>query len=443
MVNELIKYVQEHNLFQKDQTILLAVSGGIDSMVLCDLFQKSEYKFAIAHCNFHLRGEESNRDEQFVRQYAQANNITIHVKDFDTYKYMQVKGKSLQMSARELRYDWFETLLEQNNYSFIATAHHSDDSIETFLINLLRGTGIAGLHGMLQKVNNVIHPLLFTNRKAITQYQIANKIEYVEDSTNQSTKYTRNKIRHELIPLMKEIAPNFQRTIIRNIERFRETEEVFRSVVNKVEQDLIEVDNNNNIVKLSISKLQTLFPQNIFLYELLSPYGFNESTINSIAEALSETPGKQFYSETHRLIKDREYLIIAPNTQADTKQYYIHEDQTNLNTPIRLHIELLKDLSFVRIPKVKEIAMLDADKLQFPLILRKWKQGDSFFPYGFRGEKKISEFYKNLKYSIIDKENQWLLCSSDDIIWVVGQRIDERYKITNQTKTIYKLELDE
>lgn len=442
MVNDLIKYVQEHNLFDKEQTILLAVSGGIDSMVLCDLFQKSEYKFAIAHCNFHLRGEESDRDEEFVRQYAKANNITIHVKDFDTYKYMQDKGKSLQMSARELRYDWFDTLLEQYNYSFVATAHHSDDSIETFLINLLRGTGIAGLHGMLQKVNNVIHPLLFTNRKAITQYQIVNHLEYVEDSTNQSTKYTRNKIRHELIPLMQEIAPNFQRTIIRNIERFRETEEVFRSVVNKVEKEIMEQD-NNQIVKLSISKLQALQPHKIFLYELLNPYGFNEATINSIEEALSETPGKQFYSETHRLVKDREYLIIAPNTETDTNQYLIYENQTNLNSPINLHMEMLKDLSFVRIPKTKEIAMLDADKLKFPLILRKWNKGDSFFPYGLRGEKKISEFYKNLKYSIIDKENQWLLCSKDHIIWVVGQRIDERYKITNQTKTIYKLELDE
>ena len=440
MVNRFIQYVKEHNLFENNQTILLAVSGGIDSMILCDLFLKSNFKFAIAHCNFHLRGEESNRDERFVREYAQKNNIKIHVKDFDTYSYMKEKGKSMQVSAREMRYSWFNELLKEEGYSYIATGHHIDDSIETFFMNILRGTGIAGLHGILQKVNLVIHPLLFTGRAEIVNYQKENKLEFVEDSSNATTKYTRNKIRHELIPLVKEIAPNFDKIISKEIERFRETEVVFRSVINDAKTELLEIENQT--IKISIEKLKSYVPQKIFMYEILSDFGFNETTINSIEDALLETSGKQFYSETHRLVKDRDYLLIVKNKPQNLNQYLIEESQTSVYSPIILHMEILKDLQYVKIPKNKEVAMLDYDKLSFPLILRKWKKGDSFFPYGLQGEKKISEFYKNLKYSILDKENQWLLCSENDIIWVVGQRIDDRYKITKSTKTIYKIELD-
>ncbi|MDD2577083.1 MAG: tRNA lysidine(34) synthetase TilS [Bacteroidales bacterium] len=440
MVNRFIQYVKEHNLFENNQTILLAVSGGIDSMILCDLFLKSNFKFAIAHCNFHLRGEESNRDERFVREYAQKNNIKIHVKDFDTYSYMKEKGKSMQVSAREMRYSWFNELLKEEGYSYIATGHHIDDSIETFFMNILRGTGIAGLHGILQKVNLVIHPLLFTGRAEIVNYQKENKLEFVEDSSNATTKYTRNKIRHELIPLVKEIAPNFDKIISKEIERFRETEVVFRSVINDAKTKLLEIENQT--IKISIEKLKSYVPQKIFMYEILSDFGFNEATINSIEDALLETSGKQFYSETHRLVKDRDYLLIVKNEPQNLNQYLIEESQTSVYSPIILHMEILKDLQYVKIPKNKEVAMLDYDKLSFPLILRKWKKGDSFFPYGLQGEKKISEFYKNLKYSILDKENQWLLCSENDIIWVVGQRIDDRYKITKSTKTIYKIELD-
>lgn len=440
MVNRFIQYVKEHNLFENNQTILLAVSGGIDSMILCDLFLKSNFKFAIAHCNFHLRGEESNRDERFVREYAQKNNIKIHVKDFDTYSYMKEKGKSMQVSAREMRYSWFNELLKEEGYSYIATGHHIDDSIETFFMNILRGTGIAGLHGILQKVNLVIHPLLFTGRAEIVNYQKENKLEFVEDSSNATTKYTRNKIRHELIPLVKEIAPNFDKIISKEIERFRETEVVFRSVINDAKTKLLEIENQT--IKISIEKLKSYVPQKIFMYEILSDFGFNEATINSIEDALLETSGKQFYSETHRLVKDRDYLLIVKNEPQNLNQYYIEESQTSVYSPIILHMEILKDLQYVKIPKNKEVAMLDYDKLSYPLILRKWKKGDSFFPYGLQGEKKISEFYKNLKYSILDKENQWLLCSENDIIWVVGQRIDDRYKITKSTKTIYKIELD-
>ncbi|HBN04673.1 MAG TPA: tRNA lysidine(34) synthetase TilS, partial [Bacteroidales bacterium] len=359
---------------------------------------------------------------------------------FDTYSYMKEKGKSMQVSAREMRYKWFNELLKEEGYSYIATGHHIDDSIETFFMNILRGTGIAGLHGILQKVNLVIHPLLFTNRAEIVSYQKSNNLEFVEDSSNATTKYTRNKIRHELIPLVKEIAPNFDKIVSKEIERFRETEVVFRSVINDAKTELLEIENQT--VKISIEKLKSYVPQKIFMYEILSDFGFNETTINSIEDALLETSGKQFFSETHRLVKDRDFLLIVKNKPQNINQYLIEESQASVYSPIVLHMEILKDLQYVKIPKNKEVAMLDFDKLTFPLILRKWKKGDSFFPYGLQGEKKISEFYKNLKYSILDKENQWLLCSGNDIVWVVGQRIDDRYKLTKSTKTIYKIELD-
>lgn len=442
MLENFKKYKEENLLFSDDETILLAISGGIDSMVLCDLFLKSSYKFAIAHCNFQLRGEESFRDENFVTNYCNKNNITLHKIRFDTYKHMDIEGISLQMAARDLRYRWFEDLLQENNYKYLATGHHGDDSIETFLINIIRGTGIAGLHGIQHKINNIIHPLLFTNREEISAYAKKNNIEFVEDSTNSSTKYTRNKIRHELIPLIKEISPNFQRTILKEIERFKETEQVFRTVIDQAKQEIFAFENDR--INISIEKIKSLNPQRIYLYEFLNEYNFNESTINSILESIYEkSSGKQFFSETHRIVKDREYLILTQNNITNNNEYHISDNLSSIKFPLSLEMEFLKDLSFIKIPKTKDIAMLDADKLEFPLILRKWKKGDYFYPYGLKGEKKISEFYKNLKYSIVDKENQWLLCSNDDIVWVIGQRIDDRYKITNKTKTIYRIELSE
>lgn len=441
MLENFKKYKEENLLFSDDETILLAISGGIDSMVLCDLFLKNSYKFAIAHCNFQLRGEESFRDENFVTNYCNKNNITLHKIRFDTYKHMDIEGISLQMAARDLRYRWFEELLQDNNYKYLATGHHGDDSIETFLINIIRGTGIAGLHGIQHKINNIIHPLLFTNREEISAYAKKNNIEFVEDSTNSSTKYTRNKIRHELIPLIKEISPNFQRTILKEIERFKETEQVFRTVIDQAKQEIFAFENDR--INISIEKIKNLNPQRIYLYEFLNEYNFNESTINSILESIYEkSSGKQFFSETHRIVKDREYLILTQNNIINNNEYHISDNLTSIKFPLSLEMEFLKDLSFIKIPKTRDIAMLDADKLEFPLILRKWEKGDYFYPYGLKGEKKISEFYKNLKYSIVDKENQWLLCSKGDIVWVIGQRIDDRYKITDKTKTIYKIEIE-
>lgn len=445
MLKEFQNYIRENELFDinKDK-VLLAVSGGVDSMVMLDLFIRSKANIAIAHCNFHLRGQESNRDENFVCQYAAQHNITLFKQDFDTFAYMQNEKKSLEMSARDLRYDWFKKIMSQEGYNILATAHHSDDSAETFIINLLRGTGIAGLHGILPKSNNIVRPMLFTSRRKIMDYAQKHDIPFVEDSTNKDNKFTRNKIRNEIIPVLRDISPNFDIIIRKDIERLRETEQVFRTVIDKAKETLLKP--KDNYIEIEINELKKLHPIHIFLYEILSEYGFNEANINSICETLDDTnaSGKQFFSEDYRLVFDRQHLLISRKDKQQNQQnnYLINDYQTDITQPIRLHTEVLKDLRFIKIPKTQSIAMLDFDKLQFPLTLRHWKKGDVFMPFGLNGKQKLSDFFTHNKYSILDKESQWLLCSGDDIIWVVGKRIDNRYRITNKTSTIYKIEID-
>ncbi len=445
MYQEFLQYNKDNSLFNiKTDKILLAVSGGVDSMVMADLFARLGCNYAVAPCNFHLRGEESDRDEQFVTDYATKNNIPLFKQSFDTYSYMSENKKSLEMSARDLRYEWFDKVMAENGFTLLATAHHGDDSAETFLINLLRGTGIAGLHGILPKSNKIIRPMLFTYRSKIVEYSKKHNISYVEDSTNSDNKFTRNKIRNEIVPLLREISPNYETIIRKDIERLRQTEQVFRTVIDKTKQELLI--NNNGVIEIELEKLKKLSPLHIYLYEIFSEYGFNETNINSIGKALEEgtASGTQFYSEKYRLIIDRKHLLIAQRDDGNaTKQdYTLSAYQTNLTLPLRMHCEILRDLNFIKIPKSKNIAMFDYDLLQFPLTIRHWKQGDLFFPFGLRGKQKLSDFFTRNKYSLLDKERQWLLCSGKDIIWVMGERIDDRYRITNKTKTIFKIELD-
>lgn len=433
-------FVREQKLFDKNDRILVALSGGVDSVVLATLMLRSGYAFSVAHCNFHLRGEESNRDERFVRSWAEKNKIKLFVSEFDTYAYMQQKGISLEMAARELRYSMFENLMTSQGFSLLATAHHADDSAETFFINLLRGTGIAGLHGILPKHDNIVRPLLFATRKDIFDFAKANNIPFVEDSTNEETQFLRNKIRHRLFPLLKDLCPNFDTVIKKDIDRLRETEIVFRSVIERLRADIIEKE--SNICKINIDRLKKLHPIRILLYELLSEYGFNETDSNNVLASLDKESGKQFFSKTHRLLKDRNYLFITPlNADRHRERYFLNESQNMVNEPIHLVLETLGDLTFVNISKDRNIAMFDKDMLQFPLVLRHWKQGDAFVPFGMRKSKKLSDFFTSEKYSLIEKQQQWLLCSGNDIIWIVGRRTDNRYRISEKTKTILKIEI--
>ena len=433
-------FVREQKLFDKNDRVLVALSGGVDSVVLATLMLRSGYTFSVAHCNFHLRGEESNRDERFVRSWAEKNKIKLFLSEFDTYEYMQQKGISLEMAARELRYSMFKNLMTSQGFSLLATAHHADDSAETFFINLLRGTGIAGLHGILPKHDNIVRPLLFATRKDIFDFAKANNIPFVEDSTNEETQFLRNKIRHRLFPLLKDLCPNFDTVIKKDIDRLRETEIVFRSVIERLRADIIEKE--SNICKINIDRLRKLHPIRILLYELLSEYGFNETDSNNILASLDKESGKQFFSKTHRLLKDRNYLFITPlNADQHQERYLLNESQNMVNEPIHLVLETLEDLTFVNISKERNIAMFDKELLRFPLVLRHWKQGDAFVPFGMNKSKKLSDFFTSEKYSLIDKQQQWLLCSGNDIIWIVGRRTDNRYRISEKTKTILKIEI--
>ena len=434
-------FISENNLFCTTDRILIAISGGLDSVVLATLMKKSNYDIALAHCNFHLREEESNRDEAFVRNWAKENNVQLFVKEFDTYQYMKDNKLSLEMAARDLRYEWFNSLMQENNFTYLATAHHLDDSIETFFINLLRGTGIAGLHGIQVKNDKIVRPLLFATREEITEYANNNNISHVEDSTNAETKFTRNKIRHKLFPILKEINPNFESALKKDIEYLKDTEAIFRKEIEKAKQEIIEID--DEVVKLNISKIKALNPIKIYLYEILSEYGFNETNTMDILSCLDESSGKQFFSKTHRLLKDREYIFIDKIKNNSTNEFFlINQEQGSLIHPLKMQIEILKDLKFVNISKDKNIAMLDADLVKFPLVLRKWRQGDSFVPFGMKKEKKLSDYFTSNKYSLLDKENQWILCSEDKIIWLIGERIDDRFRISNKTKNILKIELE-
>lgn len=441
MQEKLEAFVSENNLFCKNDRILIALSGGVDSVVLAHLMLKANYDIALAHCNFHLREEESNRDEDFVRSWAEKNGVRLFVKEFDTFSYMKENKLSLEMAARDLRYQWFDSLLKEYGFSYLATAHHLDDSIETFFINLLRGTGIAGLHGIQAKNDKIVRPLLFATREEILSYAKKNSISFVEDSTNSETKFTRNKIRHNLFPVLRELNPNFEFALKKDIEHLRDTEFVFRREIEKVKQEIIEKE--KDVFKIKIERLQELTPLNIYLYEILSEYGFNETHINDILLCLSENSGKQFFSKTHRLLKDRQYIFIDKIKDESKNDFFlINQEQGSLIYPLRMQMEVMRDLKFVNISKSKNIAMLDFDLLKFPLVLRKWRQGDCFVPFGMKKEKKLSDYFTANKYSLIDKENQWILCSEEKIIWIVGERIDNRFRISNTTKNILKIEVE-
>lgn len=445
MLNLFKTYINKEKLFSKTDTILLTVSGGIDSVVMCELFHQAGYKFGIAHCNFQLRGDESEGDENFVEELAEKYGVQFHSVSFDTSAFAKKNKLSIQVAARKLRYDWFEEIRTQFDYSFIATAHHQDDSIETFFINLIRGTGIAGLHGILPKQNNIIRPLLFTNKDQIELFAKKNKLEYREDSSNASDKYVRNKIRHKLIPILKELNPNIHKTIAEDIQRLSDTEKVYKKEIVDKRSKIIKEDKNG--IQISIKELKKLNPIEPYLFEFLYPLGFNSATVDEIIESLNGQSGKQFFSATHRLIKDRDFLFLESrdkNQESRLKNkgnHFIKKNQTELsNDTLRLNFKTISKSTNYELRTTNSIANIDFDKLEFPLEVRKWKNGDIFYPLGMKGKKKLSDFFIDKKISISEKENIWLLTSKNEIVWVIGLRLDDRFKVTDKTKKIYFVE---
>jgi tRNA(Ile)-lysidine synthase len=433
-------FVNIHKLVVPSNRILVAVSGGIDSVVLCHLFSRTRVHFALAHCNFNLRGAESVGDELFVKNIALKLGVPFYVKHFDTIEMVEREGISVQMAARDLRYQWFKQLAQDEGYDKIAIAHNLNDQMETFFINLFRGTGISGLRAMRPENDGIIRPLLPFSRDEIEKYAEENGLSHREDSSNASDKYLRNRIRHHLIPLLKELQPSLNRIFHENLSRISDVETIYHKQIERQRELLVKQYDNCDLIH--IHELLALEAHNTYLYEFLKPYGFNEPTAGQITSVLNDIPGKVFYSPTHRLIKDRDVLIIEPLSKVPSTipdEIFIDASVVNLTTPISLVFTNISRKELPVIDPSSHIAWLDRKLLTFPLCLRKYKVGDRFRPLGMTGTRKLSDFLTNLKLSISEKEKVWVLTSGDEIIWVVGYRIDDRFKVTPQTQEILKI----
>lgn len=431
-------YIKENNLLPPNAKIILGVSGGSDSVAMLDILHNLGYECIVAHCNFHLRGEESYRDEYFVEKLAAKYGLQFIFTHFDTKKYVQNGAMSIEMAARELRYAWFEKIRKENNADFVAVAHHMDDSVETVLLNLIRGTGVRGLSGISNKNGNIVRPLLGISHSEVLTYLKEKELTFVLDSTNQEEVYTRNKIRLSVIPLLETINPSVKQAINRTAENIQQVEKIYLAYADKAKRKIF-VDNRINIPLL----LQLAEPKTI-LFEILFPFGFNPATVENIYDSIEAQSGKIFYSDMYRLIKDRECFILEEydfTSASEGKSHIINKNDGQITEPFSMTFEIMASQSDFEFEKTTQIAYFDYQKILFPLTLRKWQHGDWFIPFGMQGKKKLSDYFTNKKYSIIDKENVWLLCSGRRIIWIVGDRADNRFRITDETKKILKISI--
>lgn len=443
-VQEFQRFIVENGLFGPDDKVLLAVSGGRDSVLMAHLFKAAGYGFGIAHCNFNLRGEESMRDEHFVKMLASTLDVPVYIRHFDTKAYAHEHQVSTQMAARALRYDWFEQLRAEEGYQLTALAQHQDDAMETVLLNLTRGTGISGLHGILPKRGKLIRPLLFLSRSEIEKLVDTLQIDFVEDSSNLSTNYVRNKIRLKVIPLLREINPALSITFQENIQRFSDTEQVLQQVVASHRERLFR--NIAGHLHLSVSELKLLHPMRLLLFELLKPYGFQEGVIADLSDALAaDHPrvGASFFSRSHQLTIDREDVILT--TWSDGAglggHQLLHVTDSAMNfrgQELRVSHHLVSDfIGGVRFDGNKDKAYVDTDKLIFPLVVRSWQEGDRFRPLGMRGFKNLSDLFIDEKVPLALKpEVPVVLNGNGDVIWVAGLRQDDRYRLLENTKKV-------
>jgi tRNA(Ile)-lysidine synthase len=450
LLKEFIKYIQQENLFQKNDQLLLAVSGGADSAVLCELCFQAGLRFEIAHCNFQLRGEESERDERFVRSLAEKYGVRIFVRRFDTEKYARENKISIQVAARELRYDWFNELVkteerrpltDDHKTSYILTAHHANDNIETLLMNFFKGTGIKGLQGILPKQGKIIRPLLFAKREEIKLFIKENSLVFVEDSSNNSDKYTRNYFRHQLIPSIQKIFPQVEENLLNNIDRFNEIEILYHQSIDLHKKKLLEKKGNE--FHIPVLKLLKSKPLKTIIYEIIKEFGFTAHQTEEVVNLLKSESGRYISSATHKIIKNRGWLIIAPVNTLEANHILINEKEKEIDFEIgKLKLKRQPMTDDGRPPSFSAsefTAKLDAKNVSFPLLLRKWKQGDYFYPLGMQKKKKLSKFFIDKKLSLTEKEKIWVVESNKRIIWIIGKRIDDRFKITDTTEHILEL----
>jgi tRNA(Ile)-lysidine synthase len=444
-------YIKHNNLFQPKDKLLLAVSGGVDSVVLCELCHQAGYDFVIAHCNFQLRGAESDRDEQFVRDLAAKYKVEIFVKQFDTNAEAVKHKTSIEETARNLRYNWFNELIGNKQFAisnelneancqlpianWLLTAHHANDNIETVLINFFRGTGIKGVRGILPKQAKIIRPLLFAKKSEIEQYAKENNLPFVTDSTNAQNDYTRNYFRNELIPGIQKVFPQVEENMLQNIERFTDVEVLYNQAIDLHKSKLCEVKGNE--VHIPVLKLAKAKPLHTIIYEIVKEYNFTAAQVNDIEKLITSDSGKYVQSNTHRILKNRKWLIISPLQNRIASNIVVE------NNDKKIHFEngllKLEHSSKFEIQNSKFEVQLDASKITYPLLLRRWKQGDYFYPLGMKHKKKLSRFFIDNKLPVTDKEKVWVIESNKKIIWIIGMRIDDRFKITDNTKEVLEI----
>jgi tRNA(Ile)-lysidine synthase len=432
MIEEFKKFITENNLISPGDKILLAVSGGIDSMVMAHLFQMLDYTIGIAHCNFTLRAGDSDKDEELVRQFASEYRIPFYLTRFETKIFAKQNKLSIQMAARELRYKWFEEIRDNNGYNLIAVAHNLNDNIETLLINLARGTGLTGMAGMKPVSNRIIRPLLFATRQDILDFRNHFNISFREDKSNADTKYVRNKIRHLIIPVLKDINPSIETTLNETAERFAGFNEIVSTYISQLRESIS--DEKDQFTTLNISRLKKYLLNKAVIFELFKPYGITNSLIISLIKVIEGKTGSQIITETHRIIKNRKEILVSDKKNSNETQYIILDDQNFGVFPGISSAKNVRITETFEIPSDPHVACIDSQKVTFPMIIRKWKAGDHFYPLGMNQKKKLSDYFIDNKYSKLDKENIYILESAGKIVWIIGERIDERFKITGSTK---------
>jgi tRNA(Ile)-lysidine synthase len=434
------KYVERHELFSHEDKILLAVSGGVDSMVMLSVFVRLGYNIGVAHCNFGLRGEESDKDTAMVLNECSKLGIVCHNERFDTLGEMERTGDSMEMAARRLRYAWFNELCCTEGYNVIAVAHHSNDSIETFFINLLRGTGLRGLTGINRQYGKVVRPLLYASRKDILNYAKHNHIPYRNDSSNLSTKYLRNRIRLGLMPMLQEINPRFTTLMQGNLYRLDNAQQFIDAAIEQIRK--VALHSENGIDTIDIAAIDAIYPRDFVIYELLnSTYGFKGDVVEELNKALKRgVTDRRFYSRDYVAYLDRGNIMVAKIEEEDNCEVSVTQDSMRSycgNSVLYYEHTDIDNVNEFRLPS--DVALLDEEKLQYPLRLRRWREGDSFVPFGMEGRKKVGDFLTDLKVPVVERKRQFVLLSGEEIVWVVGLRIDERFKIDSKSENILKI----